>query len=213
MAGLSELGQLLHEEHFRILVAICELQNRIGGASADRPVDVSDAEDGRLLNRLLASLDHVIVHHVFEETVVFPLIRDRGESELTALLTREHGAIEPKARLLRMLARQLVGHGANPSLWTRFRSAAADLVVEVMCHLEKEELTVVQRLSSLLDADTDHELAARHRGFGSVSRCETATLAAIPGRPVRRTSRSAVATPEAAARAAARRRSMTPVRP
>ena len=55
MSGLSELGQILHEEHFRILVAICELQNRISGEAADRPLDGGDTEDGRLLTSLLAT--------------------------------------------------------------------------------------------------------------------------------------------------------------
>jgi hypothetical protein len=33
------------------------------------------------------------------------------------------------------------------------------LIADMMEHLEKEELCVVQRLASLLDARTDHELA------------------------------------------------------
>lgn len=211
MAELSELGQLLHEEHFHILVAICELQNRVGDASADRPLDASDTDDARLLDSLLASLDHVIVHHAFEETVVFPLIRDRGEGELTKLLTREHGAIEPKARLLRLLTRRMIGRAASPAEWTRFRGAAADLVAEVMRHLEKEELTVVQRLPSLLDPSTDHELAVRHgdERHRAQGRGQTADSAA-PGQPRHRLSQGALSRADAAARAAARRRSMTP---
>ena len=132
MAGLSELGQLLHEEHFRILVGACELENRIRGESADRPLNASDAEDRHLLSNLLDGLDRIMVHHAFEEAVVFPLIRDSGDGELTTLLTREHGAIEPKARLLGLLGRQLVGRVASADEWARFRHAAADLVAEVM---------------------------------------------------------------------------------
>ena len=209
MTGLSELGQLLHEEHFRILVAICELQNRIEGASADRPLDASDTEDARLLDGLLASLDHVIVHHAFEETVVFPLFRDRGEGELTKLLTREHGAIEPKARLLRLLGRQLMGRTASLDEWSRFCGAAADLVAEVMRHLEKEELTVVQRLPSLLDASTDHELALRHGDqYSAATRRTTASTPA--DQPRHRALGGAMVRSDAASRAAARRRCMTP---
>ncbi len=213
MAGLSELGQLLHEEHFRILVAACELENRIRGASADRPLDTFDAEDNRLLKSLLDNLDRIIVHHAFEEAVVFPLIRDNGERELTTLLTREHGAIEPKARLVGLLGRQLLGRVASADEWARFRHAAADLVAEVMLHLEKEELTIVQRLPSLLDASTDHELALRH---GSQARSESESpwggTEVIADQAPCRTSRAAFTRSEAAARAA-RRRSTMPSRP
>jgi hypothetical protein len=46
--------------------------------------------------------------------------------------------------------------------WAEFRSAASDLVAEMMAHLQKEELTLVQRLRAFLDGDTDHRLALRH---------------------------------------------------
>lgn len=210
MSGLSELGQVLHEEHFRILVAICELQNRISGEAAHRPLDGGEAEDGRLLTSLLASLDQVIIHHSFEETVIFPLIYDRGEGDLAKLLTREHGAIEPKARLLRMIAHGLIGRRADPSEWREFCAAAGDLVAEVMRHLEKEELTVVQRLPTFLDAATDHALAQRHIAE------DRATSRAHNGDEGKRNHKS-VARPSAvqagaAARAAARRRSTMPPR-
>lgn len=210
MSGLSELGQVLHEEHFRILVSICELQNRISGESANRPLDSSEAEDGRLLTSLLATLDQVIVHHSFEETVIFPLIYDSGEGDLAKLLTREHGAIEPKARTLRMIAHGLIGRRADMTEWEEFCAAAADLVAEVMRHLEKEEITVVQRLPSFLDAATDHQLAQRHIAE------DRAKLTVHNLNQDRRTQRSvartAAAQAGAAARAAARRRSTMPPR-
>ena len=50
---------------------------------------------------------------------------------------------------------------------TEFQSAATDLVAEMMAHLQKEELTVVQRLRAFsrydTDTPTDHRLALRHR--------------------------------------------------
>lgn len=210
MAGLSELGQVLHEEHFRILVAICELENRIAGEQADRPLDGSDAEDQRLLINILAILDQVIAHHSFEETVIFPLIRDHGEADLARLLTGEHGAIEPKARLLRTLARALVGRSADADEWARFRGAASDLVGEVMRHLEKEELTVVQRLPRFLDASTDHQLALRHGAEQHRHNGGEGENVAIVRRAHAAAARAATARSGAAARAAARRRSTTP---
>ena len=37
MAFLTELGEVLHEEHFRILSLICGLENRVIGAEGGRP--------------------------------------------------------------------------------------------------------------------------------------------------------------------------------
>ena len=212
MAGLSELGQILHEEHFRILVAICGLENRISGAAADRPLDAADLEDRRLLEGLLVSLDQLIVHHAFEEKTIFPLIREGGEGALAVLLSCEHGAIEPQARKLRRLTQDLIGRSANAEKWAAFRGAAADLIAELMRHLEKEELTVVQRLSSFLDAATDHELAVRHLNE------DPGTISPLPAAAAERRTqaspaRLAAIQAAAAARAAARRRSTTLFRP
>ena len=46
MSGLTELGQLLHEEHFRILVSICGLENRITGW----PPPIRSTPAGRMTN-------------------------------------------------------------------------------------------------------------------------------------------------------------------
>lgn len=46
--------------------------------------------------------------------------------------------------------------------WAEFRSAASNLVAEMLAHLQKEVLRVVQRLQAFLDADTDHRLALGH---------------------------------------------------
>ena len=39
MPFLTELGEVLHEEHFRILLLICGLENRVIGAEGRRPMD------------------------------------------------------------------------------------------------------------------------------------------------------------------------------
>jgi hypothetical protein len=57
------------------------------------------------------------------------------------------------------MASALRRNGATLGRWTRFRLATEELIADMMQHLQKEELRVVQRLASLLDARTDHELA------------------------------------------------------
>ena len=163
MPFLTELGEVLHEEHFRILSLICGLENRVIGAEGRRPIDPRNAEEKEQLEELIVSLDQIIDHNAFEEAVLFPLICARGSGELASLLTREHVIIGPLARRVRGIAARILEDGIDADRWAQFRSAAVDLVAEMMAHLQKEELTVVQRLRQLLDTDIDHRLALRHR--------------------------------------------------
>jgi hypothetical protein len=94
--------------------------------------------------------------------------------------------------------------------WKEFCAAAGDLLDEAMRHLEKEELTVLQRLPSFLDAATDHDLAQRHIAEdGATTRAQAVDEGRRNHRSVART---AAAQAGAAARAAARRRSTLPPR-
>ena len=205
MSGLTELGQLLHEEHFRILVSICGLENRINGLAATDPLDPGRADDKQQLEDLVSALDDVLGHHAFEETVIFPIIRGKGGGELTSTLAREHGAIEPMAARLRAIAAQIL-EGAEGK-WEDFREAAAQLIAEVMRHLQKEEINIVQRMECFLDGETDHRLAVQlvaERGHGKLAAAVASDRSGEVDPPVavRRLSPVAVA-----ARNAARRRS------
>jgi hemerythrin-like domain-containing protein len=162
MSELTELGGVLHEEHFRILMLICGLENRISGDSAAHPLDPRIDEERGQLAELIASLDEIIGHNAFEEAVLFPLICDGGEDDLAALLTHEHVTIGPLAKRLRSITGEILQHGISADRWREFRDAAAELVSEMMLHLQKEELTVVQRLASFVDAEMDHRLALKH---------------------------------------------------
>jgi hemerythrin-like domain-containing protein len=159
MSDLTELGQILHEEHFRILVSICALENRVSGPATTDPVDPRRAEDRRQLQDAMCALDDVLGHHTFEETVIFPLICNGGEGELAGVLTREHGAIEPMAARLRAIIVDILENGIDEEKWEDFRQAARELIDEVMRHLQKEELNIIQRMDVFLDRETDHRLA------------------------------------------------------
>ena len=123
MSALTELGQVLHEEHFRILVSICGLENRVVGARAAHPLDPDQTEDRQQLEDLIYALDDLLGHHAFEELVLFPLIRGSGESQMTRILAHEHCAIEPMAARLRRIAVGILHHGIYGQ-WTAFREAA-----------------------------------------------------------------------------------------
>ena len=162
MAGLTLLGEVLHEEHFRILVWMCDLQNLVASEAGQRCPNACNHQQRQELHALIGSLDEVLAHHVFEETIVFPLIRARGEGDLADLLTGEHAAIEPITKRLRVITTEILRQGPGEGPLGSVPESRQPARFEMMSHLEKEELAIVQRLDSLLDADSDHRLAFQH---------------------------------------------------
>lgn len=162
MAGLTLLGQVLHEEHFRILMSLSELQSRLTGEAAERPLDPACDDDRHYLRKLIRSLDHMAAHHTFEENVVFPLIRSSGRGELAGILADDHATIEPLIQRLQTLAGGLLRKRLDDVRWAEFRTLGEALFVEMMSHLENEELAILQRLDRLLDSHADQRLAALH---------------------------------------------------
>lgn len=163
MAFLSELGELIHEEHFRMLVMICEVENRVKGADAAPPVDPADADDRALLIKLVDGLDGLLVHNAFEEAVLFPAVAEAGDEAYIGLIAEEHFVIEPLASRLRDLAAETLERGPSFARWTAFRDAAIEMAANLILHLESEEVTIVQKLRVLIDPQLDHELAQRYR--------------------------------------------------
>jgi hemerythrin-like domain-containing protein len=215
MTDLTELGQLLHEEHFRILVSVCGLENRIRDKAANRPLNPAVPEDRELLEELMADLDNVLHHHVFEETVIFPLIEARGDATLAELLTEEHGIIEPMADRLRAVAAKILQGDVSCAQWPEFCQAAEALIAEVLRHLQTEETEIVARLATMLDPETDHQLAVEMAAERTCAPCTPASLTAEPSEPARVADAQAPATRPfemiaVAAQNAARRRSTAP---
>ena len=74
---------------------------------------------------------------------------------------------------------------ARKGKWEDFREAAAQLIAEVMRHLQKEEINIVQRMECFLDGETDHRLAIQlvaERGHGNLA---AAVAPSAPGRLTR----------------------------
>jgi iron-sulfur cluster repair protein YtfE (RIC family) len=163
MGNLSKLGQLMHEEHFRMLVLICGVENRVGGRAGERPADPSDPEDRQLLEDLVSGLGEIGGHNAFEENVLFPLLKDSGPAELTALLTHEHATMAPMVERLRTVATDILTNGRSASRWREFCAAVRELASELMFHLQKEEMVVVQQLGSYLKPSVDQMLALRYQ--------------------------------------------------
>ena len=162
MSKLTRLGGALHEEHFRIVVWISDLQNRVTGEAGERSLDPNDAEDKQALHMLIVSLDQVLLHHSFEEEVLFPLIRDQYDGDLQDILVGGHAAIEPIAEGLQAVIAEILREGAGNDRWLLFRMLAKDLFSEMMNHLMLEEIGIIQNLAILIDADTDQRLAQQY---------------------------------------------------
>jgi hypothetical protein len=162
MSSLTVLGKVLHEEHFRILALICGLEHRVVGEAGETPLDPENPDEREALQALLVALDQIIDHNAFEEATLFPLICARGGRELTSLLMQEHITIGPLARQTREIAAAILDNGIDPARWQAFKTSALNLTTEMLAHLQKEEMTVVQRLPAFLDTDTDHHLAQKH---------------------------------------------------
>ena len=162
MTGLSELGKILHEEHFRIIMVLCDLEHRITGKAAFRSLDPRCEVDRGWLRDLLFCLDQIVDHNAFEEDELFPMICAHGEGELAALLIDEHEAIGPCAKRLHAIALEIIEAGMDAQRWDDFKTVGFQLISEMMFHLQKEEMTVVQRLEVFLDARADHQLALKH---------------------------------------------------
>lgn len=162
MGRLTLLGEVLHEEHFRILVWISELQNRVTGEAAARLPELSNGRERRAMHAVISGLDHLLAHHAFEEQDVFPLILGRADDDIRRLLTKDHGAIEPITHRLRILTIDILHHGPGSNRWAEFCKLGRGLFSEMITHLEREETAILQRLHTLLDHDIDRQLAARH---------------------------------------------------
>jgi len=156
------IGGILHEEHFRMLTMISALEARVSGAAATRPIDRNDARDRELLDEIVDVTGEIAWHSTFEEAVLFPLIWDKSEDDLSVILSHEHEAIRPLARRLKHLAERARSGDLEGDEWRAFRETVLALAPHVMFHLQKEELAVVQKLDTLLEPDVDDALVVHY---------------------------------------------------
>lgn len=166
MARSSKLGQLLHEEHFHIVMLFCDLENRVGGTAGKKPLDPANDDDRGQLADLISALDGVVRHNAFEEKELFPLLCTSGAADLAEMLVDEHMVMVPLVQRLRRLAGELLEGGVDAGKWRQFCQAASEFTAQILAHLQKEELGVVQVIDSLLDHREADALAHRYLHAG-----------------------------------------------
>lgn len=135
------------------------LAERATGEAGKRPLDPEDPSDREQLDQLIFFLDDMTRHQMFEERVVFPVLIETGAGDMTRLFVEEHRAIRPLSQRLRKLADRTLERGLDAEQWEIFRLCAGQLARDVMVHLQREELALVQRLRTLLGDRVDHDLA------------------------------------------------------
>jgi hemerythrin-like domain-containing protein len=174
MTKFSDLAEILHQEHVTTVTVLNALEERIFGHAKNKPIDVAAAGERAELQALLDVIDQEINQHFrFEEERLFPALASRGYDELAKMLEQEHDAIRSLSASLKAVAVPALEQGFDRESWQSYREAGMDLIPSVMFHIQKEEKTVIERLSFFLTAETDRALAeeysrAKERSAGHV---------------------------------------------
>lgn len=162
MGRLSELGGLLHEEHFRIVVWLGDLKNHPFVTPRPQGGGQSFQEERQGLRHLLEGLDAFSQHDAFEEETLFPLIAEQCLPRTVNYLHREHAKINTTVAKLRSLVVSRLQKRGDATVCAQIMQAANDFYRELFDHLAREEDLIIQRLRSLLDPETDSRLVCEH---------------------------------------------------
>ncbi len=163
MKDLTLIGQRLHAEHEQTLSMLNALEDIILGRPADEPLDLGADGAREILETLITVVDQdVNKHFLFEETELFPILRQKGAADMADLLTHEHVVIRPLAEGLKLIARTALETGFDRDGWGQFRVHVMDLMERETWHIQKEEMGLVRVLAYFIDADTDRILAQRY---------------------------------------------------
>jgi len=126
MSDFTPLGRMLHEEHIRTLALMNALDTRTTGGSGKRTIDPADPDDRQLLKEAVAAIDEEVNQHFgFEESVIFPIIADRGAGDTARLLTQEHAVTSPLGKRLSELVVGALKSGFDDPGWSEFRRGRA----------------------------------------------------------------------------------------
>jgi hemerythrin-like domain-containing protein len=159
----SLTGQILHEDHHRVL----DLLNRLDALFARHGEDalpVLTAEDRDSIAVLAAELDGPLERHFAAEEALFPALAAAGGHEWTADLLDDHEHIRPVARRLGRFCALALREGFDWESWPVFRSFGEELVRALFLHIQKEETTLVPATDTLLSADDDRAFAKAMAG-------------------------------------------------
>lgn len=167
MFETTRTGSLLHREHETTLATLNQLESLLTRQSFKKPADMADPKAQTAVRDAVATLANEIGRHfAFEEEHLFPLLSETGEDDIGEFLREEHDSIRPLAEEVVNLGSAALKSGFDEATWKRFHQAASELIEREIYHIQKEEMSVLAAISSVLDEAADRELAARYEMAG-----------------------------------------------
>ena len=148
-----QVTRLLDEEHRTNLSLLRRVEQALTAPDQARGQGDLMAAFGRQFEQ------EVSRHFEFEERDLFPRLNDCGAGDLAALLMEEHDAIRAVADDLLPLARAAGAGELDDPGWAALKRNALEMVERLTAHIDKETLALLPVLDSLLDEDTDRDLA------------------------------------------------------
>jgi hemerythrin-like domain-containing protein len=156
-----EIARMLDREHHDYL----ELLGRVEQAFARSPRFPPDPGLAALARTLARGIDDDVERHFrFEEESLFPRLAEAGEGDIAELLAEEHATIRAAAADLRPLLAAAADEAIDASRYTTLRTVALEFVERQVAHIQKETMALLPMLETVLDEDTDRELALAYSG-------------------------------------------------
>ena len=166
MSRDSALALMIRQEHQRTLDLLNALDQSVRGRASRRPLDLRQAGERALLDRMIEGIDDEILRHfAVEEALVFPMVQESVGLDVVLMLIREHEAIGSLASCLLAAARRAPDRPLDESEWRAFRDAAEAFIDQETFHIQKEEAAVVGGLATLLTGEQDRAAAGRYRAL------------------------------------------------
>jgi hemerythrin-like domain-containing protein len=151
-----EIARMLDREHRDYLDLLGRVEQSLA-RSTRFPPEPQLAGLARTLVRGLE--DDVERHFRFEEEALFPRLADAGEGDIAELLAEEHATIRAAVADLRPLLLAAADESLDAGRYTALRTVALEFVERQVAHIQKETMALLPMLDTVLDADTDRELA------------------------------------------------------
>ncbi len=159
----SQIAQVLHDEHLRIMDLMKRLEGVARGGWVNQVPDAADDDIALLLSDLVTELAEATEHHFqFEEAKIFPALIAVGDVTVPYLLRQEHD-------LLRNLSEFMMPHvelarrqGFTADTWAEFRDLSLELAEKHLSHIQREEAAMLPALTGLFMEQRDDELATQY---------------------------------------------------
>ena len=156
----SQIAQVLHDEHLRIIDLMNRLEDLTTGRKAREAPAGDDPATATLLADLNAELQCVAGHHFdFEEENIFPALAAIGDVAIPHMLRQEHDLLRNLSQVMLPMVQTARRDGFTADEWAAFRDLALELVERQITHIQKEEMGLLPALGGVFEEQRDGELA------------------------------------------------------